>query len=43
MTLFRDEQRELKKESLELTVDRIREKYGEKSIVRSVTLEPLKT
>ena len=37
-TLFRDEIKESKKESLELTVDKIREKYGKESIVRSVIL-----
>ena len=37
-TMFRDEVREEKKESLELTVDKIREKYGKESIVRSVIL-----
>lgn len=37
-SLFRDEKKEEKKESLELTVDKIREKYGKESIVRSVIL-----
>ena len=37
-TLFRDEEKEEKKESLELTVDKIRSKYGKESIVRSVLL-----
>lgn len=37
-SMFRDEAKEAKKESLELTVDRIREKYGKESIVRSVIL-----
>lgn len=37
-SLFRDEKKEAKKESLELTVDAIREKYGKGSIVRSVIL-----
>lgn len=37
-SMWRDEERELKKESLELTVDKIREKYGKESIVRSLVL-----
>lgn len=37
-TFFRDEIKEQKKENLELTVDKIREKYGKESIVRSVIL-----
>ncbi|MBQ9945905.1 MAG: DNA polymerase IV [Clostridia bacterium] len=37
-SLWRDEEKELKKESLELTVERIRKKYGKESIVRSVIL-----
>ncbi len=37
-TMFRDEIKEQKKEELELTVDKIREKYGKESIVRSVVL-----
>ncbi len=38
LTLFRDELKEQKKESLELTVDKIREKYGHESIKRTVNL-----
>lgn len=37
-TFFRDEIKEHKKECIELTVDKIREKYGKESIVRSVLL-----
>lgn len=37
-TFFRDEIKEQKKEKLELTVDKIREKYGKESIIRSVVL-----
>ena len=37
-SFFRDEIREEKRESLELTVDKIREKYGKNSIVRSVIM-----
>lgn len=37
-TMFRDEIKEHKKESLELTVDKIRDKYGKESILRSVIL-----
>lgn len=36
--MFRDEIKEEKKERLELTVDKIRDKYGKESIVRSVVL-----
>ena len=36
--MFRDEIKEEKKEKLELTVDKIRDKYGKESIVRSVVL-----
>ncbi len=36
--MWRDEEKELKKEKLELTVDKIREKYGKESIVRSLIL-----
>ncbi len=38
ITMFRDEKKEEKKESLELTIDKIRDKYGKESIVRSVIL-----
>ncbi len=38
ITMFRDELKAEKKESLELTVDKIRAKYGKGSIVRSVIL-----
>ena len=37
-TLFRDEEKEQKRERLELTVDKIRDKYGKESIIRSVVL-----
>lgn len=37
-SMLRDEEKEIKKENLELTVDKIREKYGKESIVRSVIL-----
>ena len=42
MTLFRDEQKALKKESIELTVDKIRERYGSDSITRSLLLKEKK-
>lgn len=37
-SMWRNEEYELKKEKLELAVDKIREKYGKESIVRSVIL-----
>lgn len=37
-SMWRDEEKELKKENLELAVDKIREKYGKESIVRSLVL-----
>lgn len=37
-SLWRDEEKEVKKENLELTVQKIRDKYGKESIVRSVIL-----
>ncbi len=37
-TVFRDEEKAQKKERLELTVDKIRDKFGKESIVRSVIL-----
>ena len=37
-SMWRDEEREHKKESLELTVDKIRDKYGKESIMRSIIL-----
>ncbi len=37
-SMFRDEALQTKKENLELTVDKIREKYGKESIMRSVVL-----
>ena len=37
-TMFRDEKKAEKMEALELTVDKIRSKYGKESIVRSVIL-----
>ncbi len=42
MTLFRDEQKALKKESIERTVDKIREKYGADSITRSLLMKEKK-
>ena len=38
LSMLRDEEKEKKKEKLELTVDKIREKYGKESIVRSIIL-----